>query len=90
VGAGPAGLVAADRLSEKGKKVLLIEKGGPSTWETGGRDQPPWQSGTQLTRFDTPGLFEAMFSASNPYWWCKDVTEFAGCLVGGGTSINGM
>ncbi|KAG8929895.1 hypothetical protein FRC02_004902 [Tulasnella sp. 418] len=90
VGGGTAGLVVADRLSEAGKKVLLIEKGGPSTWETGGRDQPNWLKGTELTRFDTPGLFEAMFSSNNPYWWCKDITVFAGCLLGGGSSINGM
>lgn len=30
-----------------------------------------------------------MFTDTNPYWWCKDVTVFAGCLLGGGTSING-
>lgn len=90
VGAGNTGLVVADRLSEKGKNVLLIERGGPSTFLTGGNDTPPWATGTGLTRFDTPGLFEAMFSSSNPYWWCNDITVFAGCLVGGGAAINGL
>ncbi|KAH8806689.1 hypothetical protein DL96DRAFT_1698942 [Flagelloscypha sp. PMI_526] len=89
VGAGPGGLVTADRLSEAGKKVLLLEKGGPATWETGGTYQPTWENGHNLTKFDTPGLFESMFGDSNPFWWCKDITVFAGCLVGGGTSING-
>ncbi|KAG8683270.1 hypothetical protein FRC09_016182, partial [Ceratobasidium sp. 395] len=84
------GLVVADRLSEAGKKVLLIERGGPSTAETGGTDTPPWPSKTSLTRFDIPGLFEGMFAGSNPYWWCDDVLPFAGCLVGGGTAINGL
>ncbi|KAG7094173.1 substrate-specific activator of APC-dependent proteolysis [Marasmius oreades] len=89
VGAGPAGIITADRLSEAGKKVLLVERGGPSTWETGGTYGPDWLKGSQLTKFDVPGLFESMFSDSNSFWWCKDINVFAGCLVGGGTSING-
>ncbi|KAK7037807.1 substrate-specific activator of APC-dependent proteolysis [Paramarasmius palmivorus] len=95
VGAGPGGIIAADRLSEAGKSVLLLERGGPSTWETGGRYAPEWTEGHELTKFDVPGLFESMFSDSNPWWWCKvltktlDINTFAGCLVGGGTSING-
>lgn len=89
VGAGPGGLIAADRLSEAGKKVLLLERGGPATWETGGTYGPTWAKGHNLTKFDVPGLFETMFSDSNPFWWCKDITVFAGCLLGGGTTING-
>ncbi|KAL9714475.1 substrate-specific activator of APC-dependent proteolysis [Leucoagaricus gongylophorus] len=89
VGGGPGGLVAADRLSEAGKKVLLLERGGPSTAETGGTYGPPWAQGYNLTKFDIPGLFESMFLDSNPFWWCKDVNSLAGCLVGGGTAING-
>ncbi|KAK7434183.1 substrate-specific activator of APC-dependent proteolysis [Stygiomarasmius scandens] len=89
VGAGAGGIIAADRLSETGKKVLLLDRGGPSTWETGGRYQPEWLNGTQLTKFDVPGLFESMFTDSNSFWWCKDISVFAGCLIGGGTSING-
>ncbi|KAG6873702.1 hypothetical protein C0995_012164 [Termitomyces sp. Mi166 len=45
VGAGPGGLVTADRLSEAGKKVLLLERGGPATWETGGTYGPTWAAG---------------------------------------------
>ncbi|PBK88946.1 cellobiose dehydrogenase [Armillaria gallica] len=89
VGAGPGGIIAADRLSEAGKNVLLLDRGGPSTWETGGRYAPVWADGQQLTKFDVPGLFETLFTDSNPFWWCKDVNTFAGCLIGGGTSING-
>ncbi|KDQ06595.1 carbohydrate-binding module family 1 protein [Botryobasidium botryosum FD-172 SS1] len=88
IGAGAAGLVAADKLSETGKKVLLIERGGPSTAETGGNLVPPWAPGTNLTKFDVPGLFESMFSGQNTFWFCKDVNVFAGCLIGGGTSVN--
>jgi len=48
VGSGPGGLVVADRLSEAGKKVLVIERGGPSTAETGGDYVPPWATGTNV------------------------------------------
>lgn len=89
VGGGAAGLVVSDRLSETGKKILLVERGGPSTGETGGNYGPTWAKGTNLTKFDVPGLFESMFNDANPFWWCKDVNVFAGCLLGGGTSING-
>ncbi|KAJ3557036.1 hypothetical protein NM688_g1692 [Phlebia brevispora] len=91
IGGGPGGIIAADRLSEAGKKVLLLERGGPSTAETGGNYVAPWASaaGSNLTKFDIPGLFESMFTDPDDWWWCKDVTVFAGCLLGGGTSING-
>lgn len=39
----------ADRLSEAGKKVILLERGGPSTGETGGTDVPPWANGTDVS-----------------------------------------
>jgi len=48
VGSGAGGLVVADRLSEAGKKVLVIERGGPSTAETGGDYVPPWAAGTNV------------------------------------------
>ncbi|KZP28042.1 hypothetical protein FIBSPDRAFT_1039750 [Athelia psychrophila] len=89
VGAGPGGIITADRLSQAGKKVLLLERGGPSTGETGGTDNAGWCNGTELTKFDVPGLFESMFTDPNSWYWCKDITVFAGCLLGGGTSING-
>jgi len=41
--------VAADRLSETGKKVLLLERGGPSTAETGGTYGPTWAQGYNVS-----------------------------------------
>lgn len=46
------------RLAQAGKNVLLIERGGPSTYNTGGADFAPWLTGTKYTRFDVPGFFE--------------------------------
>lgn len=48
VGAGAGGLVVADRLSETGKSVILLERGGPSTGETGGTYVPAWAKGTNV------------------------------------------
>lgn len=48
VGGGPGGIITADRLSQAGKKVLLLERGGPSTGETGGTYQAEWAVGTNV------------------------------------------
>ncbi|KAJ7881792.1 hypothetical protein B0H14DRAFT_3857697 [Mycena olivaceomarginata] len=88
VGGGPGGIIAADRLSEAGKKVLLLERGGPSTAQTGGTYTPSWGIPTNLTKFDIPGAFETFWGDANQYWWCNDISVWAGCLIGGGGSIN--
>lgn len=64
VGAGTAGIIVADRLSEAGKKTLLLELGGPSYYVTGGRERPDWLTGTDLSRVDVPGLCEYSVSLS--------------------------
>lgn len=56
VGAGPAGIIVADRLSETGGRTLLLEQGGPSYGITGGTERPGWLNGTGLSRVDVPGL----------------------------------
>ncbi|KAJ7864972.1 cellobiose dehydrogenase [Mycena olivaceomarginata] len=89
VGSGPGGIITADRLSQAGKSVLLLERGGPSTGQTGGTYQADWLKGTNMTKFDVPGLFESMFTDPKEFWWCKDINVFAGCLLGGGGSVNG-
>lgn len=43
VGGGAAGLIAADKLSETGKSVLLLERGPPSTYRHGGSEYTPIQ-----------------------------------------------
>jgi cellobiose dehydrogenase (acceptor) len=71
VGSGYGGLISADRLSQAGKKVLLLERGGPSYGITGGTYQAPWAAGTNYTKFDVPGLFESEFNDANQFWWCN-------------------
>lgn len=58
VGAGAAGIIVADRLSEAGLDTLLLELGGASYGITGGRERPGWMDATSLSRVDVPGLCE--------------------------------
>jgi cellobiose dehydrogenase (acceptor) len=87
VGAGAGGIPVADRLSEKGKKVLLIEKGPPSLARFGGKMKPKWLEGQDLTRFDVPGLCNQIWVDSAGIA-CTDTDQMAGCVLGGGTAIN--
>lgn len=98
VGGGAGGSVAADRLSEAGHSVLLIERGPPSSGrgiasiETGSLPKPNWRptwlNNTNLTRFDVPGLAQ--------YWWtdmkdivCADQADNpAACVLGGSAAVN--
>lgn len=56
IGGGAGGIPMADKLSEAGHSVLLLEKGPASTGQWGGKMGPDWLDGTNLTRFDVPGL----------------------------------
>lgn len=87
VGAGAGGIPAADKLSEAGNSVLLIEKGPPSTGRWGGKLGPEWLEGTDLTRFDVPGLCNQIWVDSDGIA-CSDTDQMAGCVLGGGTAVN--
>jgi len=87
VGAGAGGLPVADKLSAAGKKVLLIEKGPPSSGRYGGTMRPEWLRGTNLTRFDVPGLCNQIWVDSAGIA-CTDTDQMAGCVLGGGTAVN--
>jgi len=87
VGSGAGGIPLADRLSEAGKTVLLIEKGPPSTGRWGGTMKPDWLQGTSLTRFDVPGLCNQIWADPTGVS-CTDVDQMAGCVLGGGTAVN--
>ena len=87
VGGGAGGIPLADKLSESGKSVLLIEKGEASTGEHGGTKGPEWLKGTGLTRFDVPGLCNQIWVDSLGIS-CSDHEQMAGCVLGGGTAVN--
>jgi cellobiose dehydrogenase (acceptor) len=87
VGAGAAGIPVADKLSEGGKSVLLIEKGPPSLGRFGGTMKPEWLEGTNLTRFDVPGLCNQIWVDSAGIA-CTDIDQMAGCVLGGGAAVN--
>ncbi|KAK3682195.1 hypothetical protein B0T22DRAFT_278809 [Podospora appendiculata] len=87
VGAGAGGIPIADKLSQAGKSVLLIEKGPPSSGRWNGTMKPAWLGGTNLTRFDVPGLCNQIWVDSNGIA-CTDTDQMAGCVLGGGTAVN--
>ncbi|KAF1994840.1 hypothetical protein P154DRAFT_475260 [Amniculicola lignicola CBS 123094] len=87
VGGGAGGIPVADRLSESGKKVLLIEKGPPSLARFGGTMGPGWVTGANLTRFDVPGLCNQIWVDSAGVA-CTDIDQMAGCVLGGGAAVN--
>ncbi|OBT67703.1 hypothetical protein VE03_03484 [Pseudogymnoascus sp. 23342-1-I1] len=97
IGAGAGGIPLADKLSESGKSVLLIEKGVASSARWGGTIRPPagWLDGTNLTWFDVPGECNRMWnggagdtSCVGCAAGCTDIDQMAGCVLGGGTAVN--
>ncbi|KAF1955403.1 FAD/NAD(P)-binding domain-containing protein [Byssothecium circinans] len=88
VGSGPAGLVTSQRLTETGRSVLLIERGVASTASTGGKRFVPWNS--SLTYYDVPGVFHSLPQGTLGEGYCTDTAALAGCILGGGGSVNGM
>jgi cellobiose dehydrogenase (acceptor) len=61
IGSGAGGITFAERMGETGKSILLIEKGPPSSGRWNGTMKPSWLEGTNLTRFDVPGLFNQIW-----------------------------
>ncbi|KAK8094389.1 Cellobiose dehydrogenase [Apiospora hydei] len=89
VGAGTTGIIVADRLSEAGKKTLLLELGGASYSIVGGEEKPAWLDGTGLSRVDVPGLYSTIFSHPSDMICDADtVLGYQACTVGGNSAIN--
>ncbi|TVY17652.1 Cellobiose dehydrogenase [Lachnellula arida] len=87
-GAGPAGIIVAERLAESGKSVLLLERGQTSTYATGGRSTVAWND--TVTQYDVPSMSYYLTTASDTSEYCTDVASMAGCLLGGGTMVNAL
>lgn len=90
VGGGASGLIVSARLAETGKSVLVLERGGPSFYSSGGDLLTSWND--TLTIYDVPGLFRQFQAVPGADVSCTDVPAgaYAGCVLGGGTAINGM
>lgn len=86
-GAGPAGIITAERLAESGASVLLIERGGPSYGFTGYTDNLSWND--TVSMYDVPGYGYYLSDVGSPAY-CSDTADMAGCLLGGGTAVNAM
>ena len=67
--------------------MLLVERGPPSSGRWGGDMKPEWLEGTNLTRFDVPGLDNEIWADSEGIA-CTDYSVMAGCVLGGGTAVN--
>lgn len=81
VGAGPSGIVVAQRFAEAGKNTLLLETGGPSYAFTGGNSTTTWNT-NGLTPYDVPSQNSQVFTISS--WACQNTPGGAGCILGGG------
>ncbi|TVY84745.1 Cellobiose dehydrogenase [Lachnellula suecica] len=91
IGGGAGGIPIADKLSESGKSVLLIDKGVASSVdgvEVTIRPESGWLDGTNLTWFDVPGECNRIWNGGSAGVSCTDTDQMAGCVLGGGTAVN--
>lgn len=88
-GGGPAGIIAATRFAEAGHSVLLLERGSASYASSGGNFPLAWND--SLTPMDIPGLSFHVFSMPGMSTaFCNDIAGMGGCVLGGGSAVNGM
>lgn len=97
IGGGAGGIPMADKLSQAGHSVLLVEKGVASSARWGGTIRPStgWLDGSNLTWFDVPGECNRIWNGGADdsscvacAAACTDTDQMAGCILGGGTAVN--
>ncbi|GMH43991.1 hypothetical protein BSKO_11925 [Bryopsis sp. KO-2023] len=94
VGGGASGCVVGPELARDGKKVLLLEAGGPTSWAFGGRTQKPFfkrfeeRGDANFTVFDMPGENERIRHFKK-YWWQTTPWTRQGRGIGGSGMMNG-
>ena len=87
-GGGTSGIIVAERLAETGASVLLIERGGPSAYWTGGRSVVAWNH--TVTQYEVPALDNYLRTFNDTSEYCRDTAAVAGCLLGGSSMINAL
>jgi cellobiose dehydrogenase (acceptor) len=92
VGSGPGGVTVADKLSESGASVLLVERGQATTGQWNGQNKPQWLDNTGLTFYDVPALDDQIWTKGGDFTnniFCPDIVGgISGCVLGGSGAIN--
>ncbi|XP_014553718.1 GMC oxidoreductase [Bipolaris victoriae FI3] len=88
VGGGASGIIAAQRFVERGSSVLLLERGGPSFFSSGGNYTLSWNN--TVTPFDVPALGASIGDFPGLNAFCDDTPDLSGCVLGGSTVVNSL
>lgn len=92
VGSGPGGVTVADKLSESGASVLLVERGQATTGQWGGNNKPQWLDNSGMTVYDVPALDDQIWTKGGDFTndiFCDDIVGgISGCVLGGSGAIN--
>ncbi|KEQ77451.1 FAD/NAD(P)-binding domain-containing protein, partial [Aureobasidium namibiae CBS 147.97] len=92
VGSGPGGVTVADKLSESGASVLLVERGQATTGQWNGNNRPQWLDNTGMTFYDVPALDDQIWTKGGDFTndiFCPDIVGgISGCVLGGSGAIN--
>ncbi|GMH42209.1 hypothetical protein BSKO_10128 [Bryopsis sp. KO-2023] len=96
VGGGTSGCALSSQLSsDASKRVLVVEAGGPMTWDFGGREQKDFfrdfGGNPNVTVFDVPGLASkgtTEIGERPEFWWGTVGWALQGRGVGGSGAAN--